>query len=866
MISVGLKETLTGLKSRQATLQLFTVGQFSLIFSSCTWTREFSICNRKMSEQIKTPYVPQDAHATAVLIQGLESCAKKGGHRTSKVGVTAKKSTFSVAGSHATSVDSWRFQDWDYKKRDLPTYARGLFTYKRKDGTPEIAVRGYDKFFNVGEVHDTEWETVKARTKGPYELSVKENGCIIFLSGLEGNKLLVCSKHSTGARQDADLSHAVAGERMVEVHLAATGKTKTDLARELRRRNATAVAELCDDSFEEHVLAYDKKAAGLYLHGMNLNLPEFTTYPGKLVHEFADEWGFKKAEYVMKDDIETVKTFLEQCAETGSWDGRDTEGFVVRCQKKIAQNGLYVDWFFKYKFEEPYLLYRQWREVTKAIIGGKTPKYKKHKEITEQYLHYARQQLAKDPALGKAFNANHGIIAMRDGFLKTRGLRGADIIRQQQAGDGGSVDDVTNNVILIPVASIGCGKTTVALALAHLFGWGHVQNDNITVTKGKPKQFAVQVCNTLARHPATIADRNNHQRRERKQIMDDVHMAIPEARFVALHYRHDPKWEKLPLIRKVTQERVLARGDNHQTIHAAEKSSETIINIMEGFLHRFEPVEPEHEPDDGFDEIIHLDVAASSRENLETVVTSLHQSYPKLITEIPTSEELDKAIETAMNDYRPDIKHDLGVKSNKSKVGNAGSKSTNNGPGQTTAPNKPRKLEYFCIRLPNEKVLSSLDQAFKSVPPETFKFYRQLQKTRRIQTAFHVTLMHRASVAQNQDLWSSLNSLYNSALTSSPSDADPILGKCRVQLERVVWDHRVMCIVVRLLDEGWQCQNTVAHITIGTAGQEIKPKESNTLLEKWHEGGSGGRTGTLEVEIEGNVVLDGTVRAVMGKS
>ena len=246
-------------------------------------------------------------------------------------------------------------------------------------------------------------------------------------------------------------------------------------------------------------------------------------------------------------------------------------------------------------------------------------------------------------------------------------------------------------------------------------------------------------------------------------------------------------------------------------------------------------------------------------------MTSLHQSYPKLISEVPTSEELDKAIETAMNDYRPDIKHDLGVRNNKSKVGHAGSKSTNNGPGQDTAPNKPGKLEYFCIRLPNDKVLSSLEQAFNSVPPETFKFYRQLQKTRRIQNAFHVTLMHRASVAQNQDLWSSLNSLYNSALTSSPSDADPILGKCRVQLERVVWDHRVMCIVVRLLDEGWQCQNAVAHITVGTAGQEIKPKESNTLLEKWHEGGSGGRTGTLEVEIEGNVVLDGTVRAVMGK-
>lgn len=876
MNPVILGGTLKGLISRQAPLQLLTTHFCYLVSSSSSYSvssfsartrlREFSTCIPRMAEHIKTPYAPQDPKAVAALIRGLESSTKKHGQKASHAGVTCKKSTFPIAGTDGISVDSWRFQDWDYKKGDLPIYARGLFTYKRKDGTPEIAVRGYDKFFNVGEVRETEWQNVQTKTKGPYELSVKENGCIIFISGLADDSLLVCSKHSTGARQDANLSHAVAGEKMMEAHLATTGKTKADLARELRRRNVTAVAEFCDDSFEEHVLAYDKKAAGLYLHGINLNLPEFTTYPGKLVHEFADEWGFKKAEYIMKDDVQIVKTFLDKCAETGSWDGRDTEGFVVRCQKKVPQSGLYVDWFFKYKFEEPYLLYRQWREVTKAVIAGKSPKYKKHKEITEKYLHYARQQLAKNPALGKAFNANHGIIAMRDGFLQSQGLRGADIIRQEQPKDESPVNEVMQNVVLVPVASIGCGKTTVAIALAQLFGWGHVQNDNITVPKGKPREFATQICNTLAVRPAMIADRNNHQKRERKQLIDDVQRVIPDARFVALHYVHDPKSEMLPLIRKVTQERVLARGDNHQTIHAAKKSTGLIISIMEGFLDRFEPVNPGKEPDDGFDEVIDLDVAASSRENLETIVAFLHKSYPTLIKEMPTSEKLDKAIETALNEYQPDIKHDLGSKNNKSKRENAGSQSRNKGSGQSATPAKPQKPEYFCVRLPTEEVLSALNEVFAPVPPETFKFFRQLQQSRRIQPTFHVTLMHRASASQNPDLWSHLSSLYSSALISSPSDTDLVLGKCRVHLERVIWDQRVMCIVARLLDEGWESQNAVAHLTIGTAGPEIKPKESNTLLEKWHEAGSGGKTGINELEIEGNITLNGDVKAVMGRN
>ncbi|MCJ1424551.1 hypothetical protein MMC29_002439 [Sticta canariensis] len=818
-----------------------------------------------MAEQNHAPYASQNIQEVAGLLKALEKASVKKGRST----VHCKKNTYQVEGTGGVEVDSWRFQDWDYKKSDLPTYARGLFTSRRKDGTPEIAIRGYDKFFNVGEVSETKWENVERTTKGPYELSVKENGCIIFISGLEGDKLLVCSKHSTGPRLDADRSHAVAGEKLVDVHLAAVGKTRADLAKELRKRNVTAVAELCDDSFEEHVLAYDEKNAGLYLHGINLNLPGFMTYPGKLVHAFADEWGFKKAEYLIKDDVGIVKTFLEECAQTGSWNGGDTEGFVVRCQKRVQNSEALEDWFFKYKFEEPYLMYRQWREVTKAIIAGKPPRYKKHKQITEEYLNYARHQLSKNPKLGPAFNANHGIIAMRDGFLQQRGLKGSDIISQEQDE---SRDDVSKNIVLVPVASIGCGKTTVAVALTKLFGWGHVQNDNITGQHGRPKQFVAQVCKSLANHPVMIADRNNHQKRERMQVMDDVQKTIPDARFVALHYVHDPKSEMLPEIRKVTQERVLARGDNHQTIQAGTKSPGAIIDIMEGFLSRFEPVNPQEGPDDGFDKVIDLDVAADSRENLERVVQSLHSAYPKLFDRMPTPSELDGAIQAALNDYQPEIKHDLSFKSNKPKDRQLNGSKYAAAPAKAKANVKTPKLEYFCIRLPTHDMLSSLESLFSPLSAASSKFYRQLQQGRRLQAAFHVTLMHRASMSQNTELWNRLLSLHSKALdssTPSPSnpspdpDPDPVLGQCRVHLERVIWDRRVMCIVVRLLDEGWECSNTVAHITLGTASSEIKPKESNTLLEKWLEVGSGGDTGIEEIEIKGNLIFPGTVKAVM---
>ena len=833
-------------------------------------TAKFS--TRSMAPTSKTPFAAQVDHDIVTLVKGLEASSKKrgGGKNT----MTCKKHTFPVPELSSGSVDSWQFRDWDYKRRDLPTYARGLFTYNRQNGQPEIAVRGYDKFFNVGEVHETHWENVETMTQGPYELSVKENGCIIFIAGLEGNVLLVCSKHSTGARDNVDLSHAVAGERWVIKHLEAVGKTKADLAQELRRRNVTLVAELCDDQFEEHVLAYEPKDAGLYIHGMNLNLPEFATYPGELVHQFADDWGFKKAQYLMKDDIDSMRTFLGECAETGSYDGRDTEGFVIRCHRKEhGTSGGYHDWFFKYKFEEPYLMYRQWRECTKAVISGKPPKYKKHKQITEQYLQYARRELAKNPSIGKDYQRNHGIIAMRDGFLKEKGVSGAHIIQQEERDENGSSNTITNNLVLLPVASIGCGKTTVAIALTKLFDWGHVQNDNITGKANRPKQFTTLVCNALAVHPAMIADRNNHQKRERKQIIDDTLAIIPDARFVALHYVHDPKPEMLPSIRKITQERIFTRGDNHQTIQAGTKSRQEIIAIMEGFLSRFEPVNPYGEPDDGFDNIIDLDVAASSRDNLETVVVQLHSMYPALIKSIPTSDELDDAIKAALSDYKPDIKHDLNFKSNK-KNNLKQQQNQNGNQSQNQKQLKPPKLEYFAIKLPTPSILSTLEKVFTNRPPEMCKMYRHLQSFRRIQPAFHVTLIHRASIPENPDLWAHLTTLHANTLTShshsqnqsqndptNQSITDPPIGTCRIHLERVVWDDRVMCIVARLLDEGWETVNAVAHVTVGTASADIKPKESNDLLQRWLEHGAEGGIG--EAAIAGHVELQGEVRAVM---
>jgi tRNA ligase len=141
------------------------------------------------------------------------------------------------------------------------------------------------------------------------------------------------------------------------------------------------------------------------------------------------------------------------------------------------------------------------------------------------------------------------------------------------------------------------------------------------------------------------------------------------------------------------------------------------------------------------------------------------------------------------------------------------------------------------------------------------RFFRRLQETRRVQLEFHVTLIHRASSQQHPELWEQYHKLHLA------SDAwENKLGDCQVQLERIVWDDRIMAIVVRIVGEEWQCANEIAHVTVGTRGDDVKPKESNDLLKRWAYEGSGDSTGIGEIAIQGGIIVKGIVRAVASRS
>ncbi|KAI9243327.1 RNA ligase-domain-containing protein [Phascolomyces articulosus] len=315
---------------------------------------------------------------------------------------------------------SWTIREQVYKKKNngLSTQARGLFTTKVGD-KHTVVVRGYNKFFNVLEVEATQWPELISKTEGPYEVTAKENGCIIFITAKTKTQIVVTSKHSLPDPQDDPAAHGGVGYRWVMNHLKSVGKTEADLANWIFDKKLTLVAELCDDQFEEHILPYSEKESGLYLHGINHNTTTLHTLPSKTVQEVAKYFGFHVIEYLEMETMEQVRELSDEIEETGEFQGRPIEGVVIRC--KCKGNG--KDFFFKIK-NDHYLIFREYREITKALLDIKDDRVELKKDAKPRctyeksiyYVSWVKERILDHPEWFVNYKKNKGIIDVREKF------------------------------------------------------------------------------------------------------------------------------------------------------------------------------------------------------------------------------------------------------------------------------------------------------------------------------------------------------------------------------------------------------------------------------------------------------------------
>ncbi|CAE6464431.1 hypothetical protein ACGC1H_006065 [Rhizoctonia solani] len=789
-----------------------------------------------------------DAH----LIRELRSLAKK----QPKL-VRGKK--YAVPGQ-SIELTSWKMTEWMYTKSPcpFPTLARGLFTRwipargheNDPQGAPgagedQIVVRGYDKFFNMNEVKWNTWEALEVHTTSPYTLTLKSNGCIIFMGALTPTELIVTSKHSLGEVEGASVSHAQKGEEWLETHLKTAGKTKAEFAKTLFERNLTAVAELCDDSFEEHVLPYSKEMTGLHLHGLNERRVEFSTLGNDEVVAFAKEWGFITTAAITFNTIEEVKNFTDRVAKEGKWRDEAVEGFVVRTKvsnrppqlvqayrgtrgerivdkKELSTPPPYAPgstFFFKIKFEEPYLMYREWREVTKKMLaadkkgqlrGFKPSNYMLRRPETRAYRYWVEAQIRHNPDSLKGFSEGHGIIAARERFLEwCKTPEGEALLHKEngQSGGGAGYYKGSHKTIIMPVAIPGSGKTAVALALQHIYGFGHTQSDDVKQKKTGP-QFAKNVVELFMNYDVVFADRNNHIHHLRDSLKEEFKEKYGDrGHIIALQWVFNDTTKS---INDICAERIAARGANHQTLHADSQDSHR--GVISQFFSSFEEVEAEE-----VDDIIDMEYTDTLEQSVKRAILGI---APILNLDIPDDQKIDEACNVARS---------YTVKSTGAKK---------------LALKPPR---YFAL-VPNIDVEKLIGNKFdgEHIPDSGANMWTNLVNNKRVAGSPHVTLIHVKEKQDSEALWERCLTLRKSAGEIEPT--------FRVTFDYIVWNGNVMALSVSKVEihrefeeEHRQLAEAVVehipekitnrlHLTIGTREDGINPFEAAEMVTEWRNG------------------------------
>ena len=150
--------------------------------------------------------------------------------------------------------------DWD----EYSSRARGLFL--ADDGT--VVMRGFDKFFNIGENDATTMTAVRSRMTYPARVEDKKNGFLGLVGAApEEDRLRYWSK-------SGETDYTALVRRGVCRSLERSGVTVHDLWSILHDANATLACEVVDMTADRHIIRYDASTCW-FLHAIR-NAPTFS--------------------------------------------------------------------------------------------------------------------------------------------------------------------------------------------------------------------------------------------------------------------------------------------------------------------------------------------------------------------------------------------------------------------------------------------------------------------------------------------------------------------------------------------------------------------------------------------------------------
>ncbi|KAJ1969472.1 trna ligase, partial [Dispira parvispora] len=374
-------------------------------------------------------------------------------------------------------------------------------------------------------------------------------------------------------------------------------------------------------------------------------------------------------------------------------------------------------------------------------------------------------------------------------------------------------ESASRKVVLVPIATVGCGKTTLARALVALYSCGHVQNDNINSKRKGAQAFNESVLNVMVHHDLVVADRNNHLARLRDSLTEAISDQYVNCRFVALYWSVD-QVDMEKVFRQAVR-RIRQRGENHQSL--TPNRTQNFEYVIWDFLKNFQPLDTDSSADHLIEDTVVLDPLADTRKNLDTVIDFL---VTQLNMRRPSTEEVDQAFAAAM-EYKPDVRKNVKSRSQRSSAAYYGLK-------------VDEDLAQVLPAFLRQRLGECQDVSGCRLLEECTKVMEQLQTNGRLPDTYHVTLVHGADTKNSPEN----TALYNDYEKRwALGDEVPV----SISLDYIVWNDELATAHVSSLTADptshsyRPASGKPLHLTLGTYSDKVKPYQSNVLLRNIQE-------------------------------
>lgn len=377
----------------------------------------------------------------------------------------------------------------------------------------------------------------------------------------------------------------------------------------------------------------------------------------------------------------------------------------------------------------------------------------------------------------------------------------------------------------------------MGVALSRIFGLAHTQSDDITAKRTAPT-FIKNVTDLLVTNDIVFADRCNHIPKhydELAKIAEDRKLQKFDTRLISITWDLDtfPYYRLL----RILSDRVVARGENHQTLRPDPTLDAEHEAVVGKFIRDYTPPDPAV-----FEDIISVNVMDSAEVTLTKVVQGLVKS---LGLTTPSEDVINQGLEAASL-YKPTTPYHPAARHGKS-------------------------TRYFAVapEINLYELTSKAIEPFRDTEKgqSAWLFLDELYKRGRITAKPHVTLSHENNVKAEMEARSrtgACESKDDSELVQSPGPEEILWETCKsiatskypllysFSLTHLVWDDRTMAFCLSGLspmassaEDGTvspsvcpdldsvlpQATRRYLHVTVGTRDVDVPAFESRSLVK-----------------------------------